>query len=276
MSWPPPALPPEGWTDPPSKYEKKDFVDQMKALYQAELDAIAARTQAEVDREAKEEDEDWQLRKADWDSEIALYKAIHDARVEVAKGAIARGQAGAEFVRNAAASIVTLYTGILGLVFGLAEGAKPLPGTAVVPAIFLGFALASAAFYVAFLTRAPSVDPPKPSSLLRVVAERRLNVFVDWVSHLALSRVFWLHAAVIALSFGVLFLPAVFTSFAESTIWFWFWIAVTLTVVIPYTTASYAAPVPSPGGTEPPTSGGGDAAVPPVRSVGGGHQSSDP
>ena len=68
--------------------------------------------------QGKQKDEDWQREKVDWDADVALYKTIYDARVEVLKGTIARAQAGAEFVRNGAAGIVTLYTGVLGLVFG--------------------------------------------------------------------------------------------------------------------------------------------------------------
>ena len=191
-------------------------------------------------------DQDTEREKADWDAEIALHKAVHDARLEVAKAAIDRGQAAAEFVRNAAAGIVTIYSGLLGLVFGFAEGARQLPSSGVIPGIFLGFSLASAAFYVAFLTRAPAVTAPTPSTSMRVLAERRINVFTDWVTGIALARVFWLHAAVVALSFGVLFLPAVFTSISPSVLWSWFWAAVGFNVVIAAITTLLAMPTSGP------------------------------
>jgi hypothetical protein len=268
MTWPVPEVPPGGWTTPAAPYKTEDMVELVKKLYQAQLDARVAAEKVPADataaadkvaadaaaaallvittKTAKEDDEDWLSEKADWDAEIALYKSVHDARLEIAKGSLARGQAGAEFVRNAAAGIVTIYTGLLGFVFGVADRAKELPGSAAIPGVFLGFSLAAASFYVAFLTRSPSVSPPVPSSSLRVLAERRVNVFVDWVSRIALARVFWLHAAVMALSFGVIFLPTIFTTFSEATLWTFFWIAVVLNLVIPIYTAAAASVSASP------------------------------
>jgi hypothetical protein len=190
--WPTPKIPPDDWPNRrTTDYEKEPLSGLLKSWYQAQLDEIEAAKKVETDAAAARDDEDWEAEKAGIEAEIALFKAIHDARVEVGKGAIERGQAGAEFVRNAAATIATLYTGILGFIFGKEAFAEPaaleLPVRGVIPAFFLGFALAAAAFYVAYLTRSPSVDAPKPSSSYRVLAERRVNVFVDWATQIALN-----------------------------------------------------------------------------------------
>ena len=264
-TWPTPAIPPDGWpakdvdTD---RYAAEPLSGLLKTWYEKRLDDFATDKQTETDAEVARLDRDWQAEKASIDAEIALFKAIHDARVEVAKGAIARGQAGAEFVRNASAAIVTIYTGILGLVFGkeaFAEtpAALKFPLVGLIPALFLAFALAAAAYYVAYLTRAPAVDAPIPSSSYRVLSDRRLNVFVDWVSQIALNRVYWLHAAVIALSFGVLFLPIAFTRISSVAAWVLAGLAALATLILPVYTAPETPNDPDDGG-----GGGGVTAGP--------------
>jgi hypothetical protein len=166
------------------------------------------------DRQWKEDDraddQDWEMRKLAWTAEFDRAKVIHDSRVELAKGAVARAAAGAEFVRNAAAGIVAIYQLILGLAFGIAAGQHPLPISGVLPALFLGLAVTFASAYMAWLSKAPAVPGPIPAAALSVYEARRLNAFTDWVSKLALDRVYALHAAVLALGVGTVVLPAPF------------------------------------------------------------------
>jgi hypothetical protein len=152
---------------------------------------------------------------AELDAELARSQAVHDARLEVAKATIERGRAGAEFVRNAAAAIVTLYTGVLGVAFAVGEDANPLPVRGLVPAVFLGLAIASASAYAALLTDVPAPRAPIPHANVDIFQERRLDAFVRWVAQIALGRVYFLHASVLTLGAGVLFLPTAFVDVAN-------------------------------------------------------------
>lgn len=156
------------------------------------------------------DDQDWEMRKLAWTAEFDRAKVIHDSRVELVKGAVARAAAGAEFVRNAATGIVAIYQLILGLAFGLAAGQKALPISGLLPAVFLGLAITFASAYMAWLSRAPAVPAPVPAAALSVYEARRLNAFTDWVSKLVLDRAYALHAAVLALGVGTALLPAPF------------------------------------------------------------------
>jgi hypothetical protein len=201
-----------GWPDPPADHRQGAF---WQARYQAELDA----EQAERREQAAELAADAQLRRdrqrSEQAAEDALNKSVHDARLDVAKTAIERGRGGAEFVRNAAAAIVTLYTGVLGVAFATSAEAEPLPARGLAPGVFLGVAIAAASAYVALLTETPRAPAPSPHSDLATFQERRLNVFIAWASDIAMGRAYFLHASVIALALGVLFLPAPFIEVAD-------------------------------------------------------------
>jgi hypothetical protein len=215
--------------DPPSQASNVD--DFLKIRYQAAVDAALA--------EAAHSDE---LRKAQFDAEHALAKSVHDARLEVAKAAIDRGHRGAEFVRNAAAAIVTLYTGILGVAFATGEDATPLPSRGVVPAVFLGIAVATASAYVGLLRRDPDTPPPVPHSTLSIFQERRLRSFVELASKIALSRAYFLHASVISLGFGVLLLPAPFIALANWVVFVLAAVALLAALLLPVATTRSRAP----------------------------------
>lgn len=158
----------------------------------------------------REDDQDVALRTLAWTAEYDRAKVIHDARVELAKGAVARAQAGAEFVRNAATGIVTIYQGVLALTFGIAAGQHTIPVSGLLPAVLLGLALTFACAYMAWLSVPPAVASPEPSASLQVYEARRLNVFSRWVSGIAMDRAYALHAAVLALGAGVVLLPVPF------------------------------------------------------------------
>jgi hypothetical protein len=206
------------WPSIPSGREN-DVVEYNKILYKGQVEEELARRQDAATAASKEAERDAERQKAAWDAEYALRKTVHDTRLEVAKAAIERGRAGAEFVRNAAAAIVTLYTGILGVAFATSAGAERLPARGVAPAVFLGLAVALSTAYVAFLTRAPSIQAPAPHSSLSVSQERRLNAFSDWASRITLSGAYFLHSAVVSLGWGVLLLPAPFLRVNNGLVW---------------------------------------------------------
>jgi hypothetical protein len=194
--------------DPPSgQAADPEF---LKLLYQAQLHDEASRRSAE--------------QVAELEAEAALNLAVHNARLDVAKAAIDRGRSGAEFVRNAAAGIVTLYTGILGVAFATGDDATPLPARGLAPAILLGLALVFASAYAALLSRTPDSPAPAPHSQLSIFQERRLGAFMGWVSAIAFARAFYLHASVISLGGGVLLLPVAFVAIAD-------WLVLAITVV---------------------------------------------
>jgi hypothetical protein len=202
--------------DPPASSDKAAALEQ--ALYAGKVEAAVAKRAWDAS-EATRLDEDTLARdSAAWAAEYALEKSVHDARIEVAKGAIDRSQAGAEFIRNAAAGIATIYAAVLGVTYGAADKVEQAPARAIIPALFLGLALVCAAAYVAFLTRGKSVPAPAAHSSLRVYQENRVNTFVEWVAAYAFRRAYALHAAVLALAFGVAFLPLAFIAWSGWTV----------------------------------------------------------
>jgi VIT1/CCC1 family predicted Fe2+/Mn2+ transporter len=237
------------------EYEARfgDVRDQLKELReqvrkqsdrQAELDKITHQAEAD-DRNAdrqdvrenvrKLEERDYEREKADWAAELELYKLIYEGRSKLAAEAINRGTAGAEFIRNAAAGIVTIYSTVLGVAFAVASN-RVAPARGLVPAFFLGMSLALAAAYVAFLSRAPDIKGLTPSDSLRVLQERRLNKFIAWATGLALHRAWALHASVVALALGAATLPLPFASVPSGLVVAIVVTGIALMVVIPVAT----------------------------------------
>lgn len=239
------------WPDPPNLPAIED--DLATARYQAELDDALAVDRAEEAQDAADSQLHRDLRKSAQGAEDALNKAVHDARLEVAKAAIDRGLSGAEFVRNAAAAIVTLYTGLLGLTYATGADASTLPTRGLAPAVLLGLALASATAYAALLSQTPNGIAPKPHSDLATFQERRLNAFIAWASGIAVGRAYFLHASVFALFFGVLLLPVAFVAISDPLVLVFGAGSLLLSLVAPLRTApstSAAAAVaatPTPG-----------------------------
>ena len=224
-----------GWPDPPSSSNAPSEFE--KARYQAELDDLLARHREEAAQDAADAQLRRDLRKSTQEAEDALNKSVHDARVEVAKAAIDRGTGGAEFVRNAAAAIVTLYTGLLGVTYATSEQATRFPARGIAPAVLLGLALACATAYAAMLSETPDSAAPTPHSDLTTFQERRLNVFVGWASDIAMSRAYFLHASVFALFFGILLLPVPFIEIADGLVIFFGIVFFLLSVLLPHRTA---------------------------------------
>jgi hypothetical protein len=175
-----------------------------------ELEKI--RYQAQVDRLIARDSADLELRKLQFDTGFALQKGFHDALAEIAKGSIARVQAGAEAVRTASAAIGVIYAGALGLAFSVTD--RPLPLRGAIPAFFLGLSIAMATAFLAIPTRPPEdQDWPEEAGGFVENARERTGVFIRYVGGLVAHKAYQLKAAVISLMIGVVFLPVGFITF---------------------------------------------------------------
>jgi hypothetical protein len=145
---------------------------------------------------------------AELESELELYRQFHTALAEGAKTAIDRSRTAAETVQKAAAGILALYTAVLGVSFSVAD--NPLPSRGVLPALFLGTAVAFSTAYLAYLSKPRSVPAPAPQSSFRSAAMARTRTFLQWAGAPVSRRSYWLRASVIALGVSLMFIPAPF------------------------------------------------------------------
>ncbi|HEY7632873.1 MAG TPA: hypothetical protein VH817_19360 [Thermoleophilaceae bacterium] len=161
----------------------------------------------------------WQRETQALANDAALYQAEHDARLKVAQGAIGRSQTGAEAVRNTAAALGTLYTGVLGVAFAVDKD-HPIPARGVIPAFFLGLALVFATAYVAFLWPGKETRSEKSrDATLRAQQEARLDTFTLWTGEIARRRAWALHTAVFSLGAAVATLPLPFVDWDGAGPW---------------------------------------------------------
>jgi hypothetical protein len=184
-------------TPSPTSAQKHDLA---KIRYQADVDL--ARAEAAADRE---------LEKIEATSDFSLNQAFHQGLMDVEKGSIDRATAGAESVRNAAAAIGVIYTGILGLAFSV--GDRPLPARGTIPAFFLGLSIVLATAYMAYLTDPPEeTEWPQGGRSVPLNQSERTSAFIRWIGDKVRNRAYVLRTAVTALGFGVAFLPVGFVS----------------------------------------------------------------
>jgi hypothetical protein len=133
---------------------------------------------------------------------------IFNAQVEILKGTLDRARAGAEFVRNASATILTIYQAILGA--GFITKDVPVRLSAVLGTTFLALAVAGATGYVAWFG-SPRIDKhAKPTDPGVSSGSPQLDEFARWVNQAVLSRVAWLRFAVVSLVLGAIALPLPF------------------------------------------------------------------
>jgi hypothetical protein len=176
------------------------------------LDAQIARDKATFDAENAE-------KKADADAKLALDKAFVEAVFEVAKGAIDRARSGAESVRSAAAAIMVIYTGVLGVAFSVTD--RPLPPRGFLAAFFLGLAIVLSTFYLAYQSkRDDKVDVPKfgEDDDPYAVGQKLSRAFVLWNRSGASGGRYPLRASVAALAVAIFFLPAPFITFSGNEV----------------------------------------------------------
>ena len=186
---------------PPASRRETPCDDCAKVRLEKELDAAeAARA---FDREAE---------KAEWAAEYELRKAFHQAVVDTSKASLDRSRDSAKYVQTAAAAIGALYTGALGLVFSVTD--HPLPIRGVWAMVFLGLAVALATAYLAFLTK-PETLPMRARGSLADRQLIRTAWYTRWVNAAVLDRRWAIRASVLALAFGVAFVPAPFVASAR-------------------------------------------------------------
>ena len=149
------------------------------------------------------------------DTPATPQEAFYTSAYEVAKAAVERARSGAQFVQTAAAAVVTLYTGALAVAFSATS--SPLPLRGLIPAVYLGLAVALAAFYLAFpSTTVERVSiPPAAGSTEEPAAW--FTSFTGWTQGIILRRRTALRTALFALLLGVIFLPTPFVKVKTST-----------------------------------------------------------
>ena len=136
---------------------------------------------------------------------FALEQKLHESLYTVATGAIDRARTGAQFVQTAASAIGVLYTGVLAVIF---VSDTPVPARGFLPTLFFAIAIGLATAYLAFVNKMQPIARP---TLYGSVAEdiwQRTNFLARYTRTIVLQRAPLLRAAVIALVFGVILLPA--------------------------------------------------------------------
>jgi hypothetical protein len=193
--------------------------DEVKALFQAKLDAhlksldaraasAAAKDAVDDDIREKQIDDDIARSAAERAAEIANKTAYEQALLDVAKGTLDRARANADLVQKASSALVALYTGALALAFSVAD--HPLPLRGLIPAILLGLSVVASTAYLAYVTDPRKVQGPSATSSLREMANRRIAAFIIWTRAAAFARVYWLRVSVLALAASLAFMPAPF------------------------------------------------------------------
>jgi hypothetical protein len=192
-----------------------------KALYEAELEDWKSRARDPVDEATRErtrddarEDTAKTVLVARQDAavaaEAALLASIQNAYIEVAKSSLDRSVTRAGNMTGLITAVSTAYTVLLALVYGAGEKEVPLPGRALIPMCFFGFALVLAAFYVSFLRRKMKKRNLLPSGIGGTLADERLKTFLDWVFAGILERAWALRTSIVAFGLGVALLPLPF------------------------------------------------------------------
>ena len=186
-----------------------------------ELALKNARWDADHKRDEDRKDTAEALKRSREDTALAvewtLFEAIHAGYIAVAQSSLDRSVQRATYVTTAAASIVTLYTGLLALRFSATGTGSTLPARSLIPALFLGTAVVFSTFYMAFLRKRTMVTKLLPSGLGGNIAETRLLNYLDWVSAGVIARAWSLRLAVISLGLGLILLPIGFVKLSTNT-----------------------------------------------------------
>jgi hypothetical protein len=168
---------------------------------------------AKLEVRKKRTDQEIALNKAESDADIGLESTFYESVFDVAKGALDRTRASADFVQKGASAIVAIYAAVLGVAFSVSD--RPLPARGLIPALFLGLAIVCATFFLAWLPTRPG-EATAESDQEEWSREQIANTFILWINRAALGRGKWLRASVVALAAGLLFLPAPFVSFGTT------------------------------------------------------------
>jgi hypothetical protein len=149
-------------------------------------------------------------------NEAALLKSVHDAYIASAQAAVDRSLTRANVVTASVATISTLYTGLLALVYVNSNTKHPFTAGAMIPALFLGLSLFLVASYAAMIRRTLTVGPLLPTGIGGTIVETRLITFLRWSFASVYARARVLHAGIVSLGVAVVTLPS---PFAALRIW---------------------------------------------------------
>lgn len=205
---------PEATGPPPGARETLVLPKWLDVRIAAETAALAeAKAVADAARAEKKAAADAQRAEAQAvaDAERASAATYYAAQYEVGKGVLERRAASVDLVQKGAATVITLYTALLALVFK-ADG-RTLPSRGLIPAILLGAAVVFSTVYVAYLRPPDEVAPDFDDD-----PEGRLASFSWSVSTLALRRAEWLRWSILSLGLAFAFLPAPFVGGRD---WLW-------------------------------------------------------
>lgn len=195
---------------PPATHER--IADALATLeYQALLDDWKSRSLHERTQAL----ERWRLVESRRDVRVqvedTLRAAVHGAYLDVAKTSLERSLKRANFVTAGAGAIATTYTGLLALVFSVSgQQPVPMPATGIGPPLFLGLALVLSVAYAAFLSESRRSGRHLPTNVSPALQERRLVIFVGWVTRTTLERAWALRLSILSLGIGVALMPLPF------------------------------------------------------------------
>lgn len=170
--------------------------------YKAELNALADQTAADA-RDTYEN----VYRERWWAIDDQFYTAIFGSLT----GSVERARSAAETVQKASAAIATLYGAGIGVSFSVSDG--PLPVRGVIPLVFLGLAVVCSTAYLAWIPdRRSHIDSLRPEAEnLPVVRQRAYaDEYTTYVWRQVTRHASMMRASVVALAFGLAFVPAPF------------------------------------------------------------------
>jgi chemotaxis protein histidine kinase CheA len=160
------------------------------------------------------------LRRSREDAALAvdssLLEAVHGGYIAMAQSSLDRAVQRATYVTTAAGAITTLYTGVLALRF--TSGHPALPARCLIPALFVGAAVAFSTWYLAFLRGTTKLSELLPSGLGGGIAQTRLLDFMEWAFAGVLARAWSLRLSVISLALGLALLPIGFVTLSSDAI----------------------------------------------------------
>jgi hypothetical protein len=162
------------------------------------------------------------IRTAEADEQIdeESRKKFYDKAYELASAAVDRSRNAAEMVQKSGAAIVSIYSGVLAVVFTVTR--NPFPVRGILTPTFIGISIACCAAYSGFVgagDKFPFVAPLDRT----LVSQRELRAFVRYsifsqvATELSMRRIWLLHTSVTALAIGVVFLAAPFIDFQGQT-----------------------------------------------------------
>lgn len=156
---------------------------------------------------------------SDRSNEAALLKSVHDAYIATAQASVDRSLTRANVVTASVATISTLYTGLLALVYVNSNTTHPFTAGAIIPALFLGLSLFLVASYAAMIRRTLTVGPLLPTGIGGTIVEARVITFLKWCFASVYARSRALHAGIVSLGVAVVTLPSPFAALSDGERW---------------------------------------------------------